>query len=412
MVAYRIYGTDIEQQAIDHIDELSKSPVFTGDIVIMPDAHEGKGAVIGFTGRVNRKVGIVPNVIGVDCGCGCVAYSLGKVDIDLDKLNNWIRRAIPMGFHDWKEVNQKSNIYDLRCELIDKKYNNQLENLYGFMLRHLISGYEGADSQLGTLGSGNHFIDLCLDGDGTLWIVIHSGSRNPGQKIATFYQKKAADLHKMINPNQDPETAYLPFWLPEGVSEEYSANTYLQGLRLAQEWANANRRMMIELILSYFDQTFDESKMIESVHNYIDFSTGHDAPIIRKGAISAYKDQKVIIPMNMARGSVIGVGKGNGDWNYSAPHGAGRRMSRTRALAELNVEEGKRYMSEMGVINTDIDGCIDELPGAYKDADEIVEAMKPSVEVIDWLKPVLNIKAHEEGRRKNRNNKNKENVDV
>jgi len=405
----KIFAENIGQVAIDHINRLAELDVWVGDIVIMPDGHEGKGAVIGTTVRANTKKGIIPNVIGVDLGCGVSAYplSIDYRDIDLNKLDIYIRKCIPMGFSGSKSLQNKyalprDNMYEeLGCGEITNKMHQLLIEQAIFSVNHLgqdMSKMEAipgrAITAMGSLGGGNHFVEVAYAVEtGEAWVLIHSGSRNPGLQIATFHQKLASNLHEMLGTGVDKDMCWLPSNISKVVLNDiYSAKHYYDAMKVAQEWASMNRKLMLAVALTYFDENLNEDLIVESVHNYIDFT--QSPPMIRKGAISAYAGESVIIPMNMAYGSILGIGKGNGEWNYSAPHGAGRLMSRKKAKETIRPEDVARVMKEHGVLNSHLESCLDEAPQAYKDPDEIVRLIEPTVEVVDRLLPILNIKGN------------------
>ena len=360
----KVYNDHVEESAIGQIIAFLNHEAFAdGNIAIMPDVHFGKGAVIGFTAEVSDKV--IPNVIGVDIGCGVTSYKLGprnKVGADFQKLDDFIRSRIPSG------MNVRDDIFDLErfvkkdfiddiievCASTDQDTNRVLRSI-------------------GSLGGGNHFIEVNIDKDDNLWLTLHSGSRNFGLKIAQFHQKVAVDkLGKMGG------LEYL---------EGDDAKAYLHDMKVAQEYASLSRKVMGWQICRKHYKVKDP-EVIESVHNYINFDDG----IIRKGAISAHKDEVVIIPLNMRDGSIIAKGKGNIEWNNSAPHGAGRIMSRGDAKRSLSLDQFQKVMK--GVWSSCIHKkTLDEAPMAYKKAEDIIGYLDPTVEILDIIKPVYNFKA-------------------
>lgn len=387
----KIFTENIEPEAVNQIYTLIAQPPFSGARVrIMPDVHYGTGCVVGFTATLGDK--IIPNVLGVDLGCGMLTAELGKIDVDLEALDNFIKARIPAGANVRKEVLAESLIKELYCyeELRD------FPRLFG---------------SLGTLGGGNHFIELDTDDRSNKYLVIHSGSRNLGLQVAKIYQNRAVTACKTCaeaerkavieslksSPERIPEAI-------EAVNRKYAHRSkipaelcyldgkdmadYMHDLRICQRFASLSRRRMCEDIAKFLG-AFRYSTF-ETVHNFID-----DDNVVRKGAIPAHRDQRVLIPMNMRDGCLVAVGKGNEDWNESAPHGAGRICKRSEAKEFFSVEE---FRSEMrGIFTTTADeSTIDESPMAYKPMDEIVRLIAPTVEVIDVIKPVYNFKSSRE----------------
>lgn len=401
MVDLKIFTENIEHEALNQIYTLVKQPAFSDcKIRIMPDVHAGKGCVIGFTADLGEKV--IPNIVGVDIGCGMLCVSLGQTDIDFEKLDNVIRSYVPSGrdVHDGRII-RFDELQELKCyrELRDTK---RLER------------------SIGTLGGGNHFIEVDVAEDGYKYLVIHTGSRNLGKQVADYYQNLAfelmsgkdelyeeqgriieeykaagrksdiqnaiAELHrnfKAVNPNIPKDLCYL-----EGKYRE----DYLHDMRICQKFAYMNRVMIAQIICNHMGWGVDADMpdYFECIHNYID----HDSNIVRKGAISAKLGEKVLIPINMRDGCIIGTGKGNEDWNYSAPHGAGRTMSRSKAKESILLEEYQKAMD--GIFTTSVNtSTIDESPMAYKTMDEIIGNIKDTVEIVDIIKPIYNFKANE-----------------
>lgn len=386
----KIFTENVEPEAVNQIYTLIAQPPFDGARVrIMPDVHAGTGCVVGFTATLGDK--IIPNVLGVDLGCGMLTVELGKADFSLADLDNFIKARIPYGSNVRKESDGASLVKELRCF----KELHDFDRLYG---------------SLGTLGGGNHFIEVDQDDEGKRYLVIHSGSRNLGLQVAKIYQKKAVESCKFCAEEEKAEaTARLkaqgrqgeiPAALSE-ISAKYFHKTkipaelcYLEGaqmddymhdLRICQKFASLNRKKMAEDILKFLKIYKYES--FETVHNFID-----DDNVVRKGSIPAHEGQRVIIPMNMRDGCIIAVGKGNEDWNYSAPHGAGRLLKRSDVKLYYTVEEFQREME--GVYTTTATaGTLDESPMAYKPMDEILRLIKPTVEIEKIIKPVYNFKA-------------------
>ena len=320
------YAKVVEEEAIEQIRRMCDYPMTEGSqIRIMPDVHAGKGCTIGTTMTINGKA--VPNVVGVDIGCGMYTVNLGKADIDFEKVDE-AAHFIPSG----------RDIWDGRIERFDLK---------GLVCYRQLKETKRLAKSLGTLGGGNHFIEIDEASDGTKYLVIHSGSRNLGKQVAELYQKLAVNLDR-------------------GYGE------YLEKRE--------------EIILERTGMTGGEA--FHTIHNYIDT----EEMILRKGAIAAHKGEKVLIPINMRDGSVLAVGKGNPDWNFSAPHGAGRLMSRTDAKAKLSMEEYEESMK--GIYTTSVNEyTLDESPMAYKSLDDIIDVIKDSVDVMDIMKPIYNFKA-------------------
>lgn len=375
-----VYTDEIEEEAISKIYSFLNHNAFEGATIrIMPDIHSGKGAVIGFTATLGDK--IIPNVIGVDIACGVLNVELGNidtVDTDFALLDAFIRENIPSGYNiHSKRVSRHvmDNAYarvrkQLKLDCLSGECVDKIEAV----CRSTKQDRSRVINSLGSLGSGNHYIEVGESIDKIKYLSIHSGSRNFGLKIAQFHQTKAKNIKNY------GELSYL---------EGADAQAYLEDMKVAQIYAVWNRQIMAELITQHLGIVFDE--YIESIHNYIDFDRG----IIRKGAVSAEKDQLLVIPWNMRDGFIIGKGKGNADWNYSAPHGAGRKMSRTVAKSTLSMEEFTETMA--GVWTSCINqGTLDESPMAYKDCSKIEAYLEPSVEIITRVKPLYNFKASEE----------------
>lgn len=359
---------------IDEIDDTTREqircfldhPAFGGTrIVIMPDCHAGKGAVIGFTMQQNDY--IIPNVIGVDIGCGILSCSFGRAKIDLPGLDRFIRQNIPSGF----EINR--GISGVPAEL-----RRDMELACGMIGIDPVKALRAA----GSLGGGNHFIEAGYSSGGELYVTVHSGSRNFGKCVADFYQKRAREnLKKSAGVAARKDLEYL-----EAGSAD--ANDYLFCLYTAQRFAAANRREMMARISSFI--RMEPSGTIESIHNYIDPADR----IIRKGATPARKGQLLLIPFNMRDGIALCVGKGSAEFNFSAPHGAGRVLSRKGAKRVLSLDEFRSQMKGAGIYTTTVNsGTLDEAPAAYKSPETIIENIRGTVDVLDFIKPVYNFKA-------------------
>lgn len=389
------YATVIEEEAIEQIRRMCDYEFTAGSKVrIMPDVHAGKGCTIGTTMTVIDKA--VPNVVGVDIGCGMYTVNLGNVKIDFEKLDEACH-FVPSGMNVWQGRQEHFDLQQLRCyrELKDSK---RLER------------------SLGTLGGGNHFIEVDKAVDGTKYLVIHTGSRNLGKQVAEIYQRLAVDLNRgmedyfkqrdeIIRTYKEQgrrseiqsalkEIAYKkangPTSIPEDLCYLHGKyfEDYLADVEICQQFAKRNRELIAEIILERCGLTAVDA--FHTIHNYID--TGE--MILRKGAIAAHKEEKVLIPINMRDGSVLAVGKGNSEWNYSAPHGAGRVMSRAGARKTLSLEEYKKEME--GIYTTSVnEDTLDEAPMAYKSLNDIIDVIGESVEVIEVLKPIYNFKASE-----------------
>jgi len=356
----KIFAKLIEDQAERQVYLLAEQKTFSDQkIRIMPDVHAGKGSVIGFTSTMGEY--IIPNVVGVDIGCGMRTIELGKREMDLQKLDDTIKKYIPSGTNIHKQIlSGFPKVNDIKCL-------GKLKNPERF------------ERSVGTLGGGNHFIEIDVDDEGNKYLILHSGSRNLGNQVAEFYQRVA---NKLMDPEENVprDLAYL--------SGDDKAD-YLHDMAICSEYAVANRQAMAEIIL---DKMGIESDLpnFETIHNYIDLNSN----IIRKGAINADKGKKVLIPLNMRDGCIIAIGKGNPDWNNSAPHGAGRVMSRTKAKAELSMDDYRKSME--GIFTTSVNlGTLDEMPAAYKDASDIIDVMGDTVDIVARITPIYNFKAKE-----------------
>lgn len=398
----KIFTDNIEHEALSQIYTLVKQPAFSDcKVRIMPDVHAGAGCVIGFTADLGEKV--IPNIVGVDIGCGMITTNLGNIDINFNELDEVIRRYVPSGrnVHDFENTKPATDI-------IDKLYcKEKLKNV------------DWLKRSCGTLGGGNHFIEIDEDKKGNKYLIIHSGSRNVGKQVAEIYQQMAIDdISGKSNFKEDSEKL-ISEYKSSGREKEinkamkalklsYEQNApkipkelsyltgehremYLHDMKLCQEFAVLNRRTIQSIICYYMGwEITKETERFQTIHNYIE----HETNIVRKGAISAKTGEKVLIPINMRDGCILGIGKGNEDWNYSAPHGAGRIMSRSKAKEMVSLEEYEKSMS--GIFTTSVNvSTIDESPMAYKPIKEIVENIKDTVEIVDIIKPVYNFKASE-----------------
>jgi RNA-splicing ligase RtcB len=365
-----VHTSDIEPEAIAQIVNLLDQPwAGEANVRIMPDCHSGKGCVIGYTARLGGRV--VPNLIGVDIGCGVRAWNLGRRPLstrDFEELDAFIRSRIPCGMGGVHT--EPVARCDADVEHVSRRTGNRKRSDYvGYTRR-----------SVGTLGGGNHFIEIDLDDGECAWLAVHSGSRNFGSRVVGHHQEIARRTARGA---------------PSGLEylEGDARQAYLDDMKVAQRYASLNRATMGRIILGdFFGLDPDALASIESVHNHISFEDG----IVRKGAISANAGEKVIIPLNMAEGIVVGTGKGNPEWNCSAPHGAGRRLSRTAAKATIPLEEFERVMRERGVwTSTANRTTLDEAPQAYKDPDSIVGYLADTADIEVRMRPLYNFKAAE-----------------
>lgn len=384
-----VYTDRIDDLTVSQILELCNQEFSKGSkIRIMPDVHAGKGCVIGTTMTISDKV--VPNLVGVDIGCGVRVAALRKKrsGIDLKKLDEAIYNVIPSGFNVRKKVHEKFKDLDLsklRCaEFVD---------------------LDRAALSIGTLGGGNHFIELDVDKEDNFYLIVHSGSRNLGKQVAEYYQKLAysrltknrdkiqevieelrrngceKDIQKSIIDLKSYKVTKDLAWL-----EGSDFDDYLHDIALVQVFASFNRGAISDEIEKAAGFSLDYA--VETIHNYIDVEN----KILRKGAVSARALEPLVIPMNMRDGNLLCVGKGNPEWNYSAPHGAGRLFSRSEAKQQVNLEEFQNSMK--GIFSTSIkESTLDESPMAYKPMDEIVAQIKDTVQISAILRPVYNFKA-------------------
>lgn len=394
----KIFTNNIEQEAINQINLLLEQEAFKDSKVrIMPDVHAGKGCVIGFTGNLGDKV--IPNIVGVDIGCGMLCVELGNIDIDLAKLDEVIRKYIPSGRNVHEFIPLPFFIGHLKCY-------EELKEI------------DWLNNSLGTLGGGNHFIEIDVDKDNNKYLVIHTGSRNLGKQVAEIYQEKAIKYCSYDKEMNEEKQNIIKEYKEQHrekeiqnklieISKKYEGKTklpkdlcylegqlredYLHDMEICQQFALSNRNTIAQNIISpLFDKNLFDFKKFHTIHNYISFEDN----IVRKGAISAQKGEKVLIPMNMRDGCIIGIGKGNEDWNNSAPHGAGRIMSRMKARENIDMIDYEKSMQ--GIYSTSITReTIDESPMAYKPMEEIIENIKDTVEIVKIIKPIYNFKANE-----------------
>ncbi|MBP3212668.1 MAG: RtcB family protein [Prevotella sp.] len=389
MEQLKVYAATLEEKAEAQIREMSQSDAYGDCLVrIMPDCHAGAGCTIGTV--ISLRDRIVPNTVGVDIGCGMLVVHLGKGDIDLQRLDRVVNNEIPSGFniHE-KPVEEALLINRLHCrETIDSDI---------------------AQRSIGSLGGGNHFIEVDEGSDGEKYLVIHSGSRNLGKRVCEYWQKRAEDYCSRLGYDEQAIIARLK---AEGHQREISAaireakeqapkidkemafiededaEKYLYDMQLCQMYANTNRYVMSRIICDAMGWMHMNIANFTTIHNYIDIKHR----ILRKGAVRALNGERLIIPMNMRDGSLICRGRGNIDWLYSAPHGAGRLMSRKQAQQTVSLDEFRRSME--GIYSTSVCAeTIDESPMAYKPMQEIVSQIADTVDVVDVIKPIYNFKA-------------------
>jgi tRNA-splicing ligase RtcB (3'-phosphate/5'-hydroxy nucleic acid ligase) len=409
-----VYNDDVESVAISQIVNLLNQPFAENSHVrVMSDVHAGAGCVIGYTAKLTDK--IVPNLIGVDIGCGVTAWKLGKrstIGEKFDKLDSIIKHLVPSG----KDVHSSSPNF-LDFERILSQFSNvsfdDLHEKVTNICRKTSQDEKRVWQSIGTLGGGNHFIEIDQDNNDELWLVIHSGSRNFGLKIAKYHQTIAEDSLLSISKEEYDKRVKEIKQKKKGKGIEVAINAlrkeasqkgkasgleyiegqdainYYEDMKVAQIYSQLNRRIMGYKILNKMYK-IDYFEPVESIHNYINFNDN----IIRKGSISAHSGEEVIIPLNMKKGCVVGVGLGNPDYNYSAPHGAGRKMSRSKAKQNISLEKYQKDMKDVwsSCVN---ENTLDESPAAYKDADKIIEYMKDTVRVTNTLKSIYNFKASE-----------------
>lgn len=397
----KIFTDNIEQEAVEQIDLLLEQKPFEDcKVRIMPDVHAGKGCVIGFTADLGDKV--IPNIVGVDIGCGMLCVELGNIDLDLELLDRVINEVIPSGRNireqkliDFEKINE---LYCLRELKETKKFNRAI----------------------GTLGGGNHFIEIDVDDEENKYLVIHTGSRNMGKQVADYYQNLAIELcsgkEEMFKKKEEIIKTYKEQGRKQEIQKalkqleaEYKENKpdlpndlcylegkyremYLHDMKICQEYAIENRRWIAnEILVKALNMKSDIVFMknhFTTIHNYISFEDN----IVRKGAISAKEGEKVLIPINMRDGSIIAIGKGNQDWNSSAPHGAGRIMSRHKAKETFKLDEFKKSME--GIYTTSVvEETIDEAPFVYKSMKEIINNIQDTVEIQKIIRPIYNFKA-------------------
>ena len=390
----KVYTEVLEEGAVAQIETLCNQEfVKESKIRIMPDVHAGAGCTIGTTMTITDKV--VPNLVGVDIGCGMETIAISNKRLELQKLDKLIYEKIPSGF----EVRKTPHRFNEQIDL------TQIRCIQAIQL-------DRAEKSIGTLGGGNHFIELNKDEEGHLYVVVHSGSRHLGLEVAKYYQEAG---YKQLNHNDKSEMeALIARYKSEGREKEIQNaikefknqvltdipfplayvtgslfEDYIHDMRIVQQFAELNRKAMINEIVK--GMKLDVVEQFTTIHNYIDT----DAMILRKGAVSAKEGERLLIPINMKDGSLICAGKGNEEWNSSAPHGAGRLMSRTKAKQSFTVSEFKKQMKDIYTTSVNKD-TLDECPMAYKTMDDIVNNIGPTADIVKVIKPLYNFKAGEE----------------
>ncbi|MCL2215700.1 MAG: RtcB family protein [Defluviitaleaceae bacterium] len=357
----KVFTDTAEPSALQQIEHLLNQEFVEGSkIRIMPDAHAGMGCTIGTTMTITDKV--VPNLVGVDIGCGMETVLLKDKRVELSQLDKAIHQYIPAGFairDTAHHYNEEIDLRALRCA------------------KHV--DLNRAELSVGTLGGGNHFIELGEDEEKQLYLIVHSGSRNLGKQVCELYQKAAADAMGRKGKGMDRVLAFL---------EGDALKNYLHDMAIVQRYADLNRKAIVKVLEKKVK--FKIAGQFSTIHNYIDL----DRMILRKGAISAQKGERVLIPMNMRDGSLICIGKGNPDWNFSAPHGAGRLMSRTAAKASFTLTQYEKSMK--GIYSSTVNrSTLDEAPFAYKPMEEIIKNIGDTADIIKTIKPLYNFKSAE-----------------
>lgn len=389
----KVFTDVVDNESISQVINLLNQPYIEGSKVrMMPDIHAGAGCTIGTTMTIKDK--IFPNLVGVDIGCGMETIRIKETFIEPQKIDKVIRLEIPSGFEIRKNPHRFSKDIDLSALCCAKKI--KLDRAY---------------NSIGTLGGGNHFIEANKDEDGHIYIVVHSGSRHLGLEIANLYQEAAYtsltsynkdEIEKIIeelktagrqkeiqNVLKNLKAKHSPIPKPLAYVEGELFEQYLHDMHIAQQYANLNRKAMMDTIVKAMG--FHIEEQFTTIHNYIDVEN----MILRKGAVSAQAGERLLIPINMRDGSLVCTGKGNEDWNCSAPHGAGRLMSRNEAKQTFTVSEFKKQMD--GIYTTSVGrSTLDECPLAYKNMEDIVNNVEPTVTIDSIIKPIYNFKAGDE----------------
>lgn len=363
-----IFTDYVDEQAMSQIYQLLANPAAEGSkIAIMPDVHAGRGSIVGLTMTFGNL--IIPSIVGVDIGCGVFAVNLGLQQPNLDRFDKFIRKNLPSG----KEVHSEP-----RSDLFSP--SKDLEHL----VEKVCPGdYQRIMCSMGSLGGGNHFLELDRDPGGNIWLLIHSGSRNLGLKVCDYHVSRAKEWIRK-------EFRGAGAWHQmEYIHIDEGGRDYLDDMKITQEFAYNNRKVMAEIIVSeFFKLNIKKLETISSIHNYYNFNDN----TVRKGAISAHCNEKLVIPLNMRDGAIFGTGKGIAEWNFSAPHGAGRKFSRGKAKEVISLKAYRESMK--GIFSSCIDtSTLDESPLAYKKSDHIIKATEESVNIDFIAKPIWNFKS-------------------
>ena len=395
-----VFTENIDKETISQIKQLlDQEFVKNSNIRVMPDCHKGAGCVIGTTMTIKDK--IVPNLVGVDIGCGVLCVELGDIDLNLDKIDDFIKNNIPHGFN----INNKA-VVDYIDEILKIRCINNIKKKP-----------EEFNRALGSLGGGNHFIEIDKDDFNNKYLVIHSGSRNIGLQVAKHYQdvgynnlnynnseyeeksKEIIESYKKSGKKKKiekelkklKESLKIESKIPKDLCyvQGQDLDDYLHDMDIVQRYASKNRELMAEKIVEFIGLDYESLNKFESIHNYIEV----DKYMLRKGAISAYEGEDVLIPINMRDGVIIGKGKGNPNWNYSAPHGAGRILSRAEAKNKIHMNDYKASMKDIFTTCVNV-STLDEAPQAYKPIEEIINNITDAVDIKKIIKPIYNFKSN------------------
>lgn len=395
-----VFTENIDKETISQIKQLlDQEFVKNSNIRVMPDCHKGAGCVIGTTMTIKDK--IVPNLVGVDIGCGVLCVELGDIDLNLDKIDDFIKNNIPHGFN----INNKA-VVDYIDEILKIRCINNIKKKP-----------EEFNRALGSLGGGNHFIEIDKADFNNKYLVIHSGSRNLGLQVAKHYQdvgynnlnynnseyeeksKEIIESYKKLGKKKKiekelkklKESLKIESKIPKDLCyvQGQDLDDYLHDMDIVQRYASKNRELMAEKIVEFIGLDYESLNKFESIHNYIEV----DKYMLRKGAISAYEGEDVLIPINMRDGVIIGKGKGNPNWNYSAPHGAGRILSRAEAKNKIHMNDYKASMKDIFTTCVNV-STLDEAPQAYKPIEEIINNITDTVDIKKIIKPIYNFKSN------------------
>ena len=370
-----VFTENIDKETISQIKQLlDQEFVKNSNIRVMPDCHKGAGCVIGTTMTIKDK--IVPNLVGVDIGCGVLCVELGDIDLNLDKIDDFIKNNIPHGFN----INNKAVV-----DYIDKILKIRCIN-------NIKKKPEEFNRALGSLGGGNHFIEIDKDDFNNKYLVIHSGSRNLGLQVAKHYQDVGYNnLNYNNSEYEEKSKEIIESKIPKDLCyvQGQDLDDYLHDMDIVQRYASKNRELMAEKIVEFIGLDYESLNKFESIHNYIEV----DKYMLRKGAISAYEGEDVLIPINMRDGVIIGKGKGNPNWNYSAPHGAGRILSRAEAKNKIHMNDYKASMKDIFTTCVNV-STLDEAPQAYKPIEEIINNITDTVDIKKIIKPIYNFKSN------------------